>query len=233
MDNAELLSHVRRLRDQGTPPKQIARVLGLTPAAVTPLIRAVAAQRTAATEAPLVGCWINTGWSVGLSIDPARGWTDEHPSPDGTDGLASVLVARQHRWDKISMCGYLTDVYCLGVKNVLGPEITDEVALQRFLPDYYSAYPHGWQDAPIELARHVVFGAVDYAHSLGFPPAAAFTHSAAHLGCWQGPSAITFGRNGKPFYTSGPRDNPHQVIATLQRTVGAPPNFDYIVAQPL
>src|SRR6266511_940008 len=187
MDNAELLSQVRRLRDQGAPPKQIARVLGLTPAAVTPLIRAVAAQRAAATEPPLVGCWINTGWSVGLSIDPARGWTDEHPSPDGTDGLASVLVARQHRW----------------------------------------------QDAPIELARHVVCGAVDYAHSLGFPPAAAFTHSAAHLGCWQGPSAITFGRNGKPLYTSGPRDNPHQVIATLQRTVGAPPNFDYIVAQPL
>jgi hypothetical protein len=47
------------------------------------------------------------------------------------------------------------------------------------------------------------------------------------------PLLSTFGRNGKPFYTSGPRDNPHQVIATLQRTVGAPPNFDYIVAQPL
>src|SRR6266545_2151136 len=116
MDNAELLSQVRRLRDQGAPPQRIARVLGPPPAAVTPLIRAVAAQRAAATEPPLVGCWINTGWSVGLSIDPARGWTDEHPSPDGTDGLASVLVARQHRWDKISMCGYLTDVYCLGVK---------------------------------------------------------------------------------------------------------------------
>jgi hypothetical protein len=131
------------------------------------------------------------------------------------------------------MCGYLTHVYCLGVKNVLGPESTGEVALRRFLPDYCSAYPHGWQDAPIDLAQHLVFGAVDYARSLGFPPAAAFTHAAAHLSGWQPPSVIAFGRNGKPFYTSGPRDNPHQVIATLHRTMGPPPNFDYLIAQPL
>jgi hypothetical protein len=37
----------------------------------------------------------------------------------------SVLVARRDRWDKVSVCGYLADVYCLGVKKVLGPDIKD------------------------------------------------------------------------------------------------------------
>jgi hypothetical protein len=228
MDNAQLLQQVRALRDQGRSPKQIARILGLTPAAVTPLVRAVAVRHVTATPPELVGCWINNCWSVGLSLDPARGWVDQ-PSPDGIGGLVSVLVARKHRWDKVSICGYLADVYCLGVKKVLGPEITDEPGLRRFLPDYYGAYPHGWRDAPIDLARHVVFGAVDYARSLGFQPAAVFAHTADHLGPWQGPSAITFGRNGKPFYMSGPHDNPHTVIKTLEHAVGPPPNFDYVI----
>src|SRR5262245_59951027 len=199
MDNAALLQQVRQLRDQGMSPKQIARALAMTPAAVAPLVRTVAAQRGAATQPQLVGCWINTGWSVGLSVDPTRGWADQ-PPPDGIGGLVSVLVARQHRWDKVSMCGYLADVYCLGVKKLLGPEITDEPALHRFLPHSYGAYPHGWQDAPIDLAQHIVFGAIDDAHSLGFEPAPAFAHTADHLGPWQGPCAITFGKNGKPFY---------------------------------
>jgi hypothetical protein len=35
--------------------------------------------------------------------------------------------------------------------------------------------------------------------------------------------------NGKPFYRSGPYDNPRKVIKTLERTVGPPPAFDYLV----
>lgn len=230
MDDAQLLQQVRQLREQGKSPKQIARALGLAPAVATSLVRTVAAQRATATASPIVGCWINNCWSVGLTVDPARGWADD-PSPDGLGGLVSVLVARKHRWDKVSMCGYLADVYCLGVKKVLGPDVTDEVGLRRFLPDYYGAYPYGWREAPIDLARHLVYGAVDYARSLGFEPTAAFSDTADHLGPWQGPSAITFGKDGKPFYLSGPHDNPHAVITTLQRAVGPPPNFDYVITQ--
>jgi hypothetical protein len=31
---------------------------------------------------------------------------------------------------------------------------------------------------------------------------------------WTGPSDITFGRDGKPFYMQGPYDNPMAVIQT-------------------
>src|SRR5881394_2681778 len=53
-----------------------------------------------------------------------------------------------------------------------------------------------------EPDRHLVFGADAYARGLGFEPHPAFADGAGHLGGWEGPSAITFGRNGKPFYVS-------------------------------
>jgi hypothetical protein len=231
VDSAELLDQVRQLRGEGMSPKQIARALGMTPSAVAPLIRAIAAQSAAAIPPPLLGCWINTGWSRGLSIDPAQHWEDMLPAHDEAGGLVSLLVARRHRFDKVSMCGFLTDVYCLGVKNVLGPDITDELALRQFVPTYYTAYPHGWQSAPIELAQHLVFGAIAYARSLGFEPHPDFGDAAEHLGDWEGPSAITFGKDGKPFYICGPNDNPRHVIKTLEHAVGPPPNFDFVIMQ--
>jgi hypothetical protein len=45
-----------------------------------------------------------------------------------------------------------------------------------------------------------VFGAVDYANSLGFRPHADFKRAARHLGQWDETSAITFGDNGKVVY---------------------------------
>ncbi len=235
MGDVELLDHVRRLRSEGKPPKAIARALGVPQSVVASLVRVVAAERDAvAGEPEVAGCWINVGWSAGLSVDQSRGWADdkaEAASQEDLGGLVSVLVARRHRWDKVSVCGYLADAYCLGVKNVRGPEIKNELDLRQFLPDYYVAYPHGWQDAPIELARHIVFGAVEYARGLGFEPHADFAPAADHLGAWEGPSAITFGKDGKPFYISGPHDNPREVIKTLERTVGPPPNFHYLARQ--
>ncbi len=84
--------------------------------------------------------------------------------------------------------------------------------------------------APLELAQHLVLGAVDYARSLGFEPAAEahFADTRGHLGPWEAPSAIRFGRDGQPFFISGPRDNPTRVLRQLERTVGAG-NVHYMI----
>lgn len=145
----------------------------------------------------------------------------------GTDGLAAVLVARRHRYNKVSVCGYLADVYCLGVKNALGPDIMDETELLAFQRQYFSGYQDDPLEVPIELAREVVFGSVEYARGLGFEPHPDFVAAQAHLGSWTGPSVITFGKEGKPFYVSGPYDHPNPVIRTLRRTVGEG-NFDFL-----
>lgn len=70
---------------------------------------------------------------------------------------------------------------------------------------------------PLELAQHLVLGAVEYARSLGFMPHRDFRRTRRALGSWDGPSAITFGKDGKPLYVNGPYDDPERVLATLER----------------
>ena len=81
----------------------------------------------------------------------------------------------------------------------------------------------------LELARHLVLGSVDYARGLGFEPHPDFAKGAALLGEWEmGSSDVTFGRDGKPFYMNGPRDDTYGNIAKLRRAVGDG-NFDYLI----
>jgi len=177
----------------------------------------------------LVGCWISPSWGTGLIVGDHPGWPLHEDPAAGTDGLVAVLVARRHRHGKVSVCGYLADVYCLGVKNALGPEIMDDFGLRGFVRGFFSGYGGDPVEVPIELAREVVFGSVEYPRSLGFDPHPDFAAAEGHLGSWTGPSAITFGKDGKPLYISGPYDDPGPVIRTLERTVGRG-NFEFLAA---
>jgi hypothetical protein len=133
---------------------------------------------------------------------------------------------REHSDNEVSVCGYLVDTYCQGVKNAIAPNTIDRRDLAAFLADYFSSYDRGPLPAPIELAQHLVFGAVDYARTLGFDPHPDFHHAKSHLGAWQPPSSIRFGLHGKPYFQQGPYDNPTRVIRTLNRSVG-PGNYHF------
>jgi hypothetical protein len=223
----ERLERVRELRAAGSSPKEIARALGVRPAAVAQLVREVARQAVEADPEPaVVGCWVSEGWSAGLAVAGDHDWPDRART-DGESGMAQVAVARRHKPQRVSVCGYLVDNYCLGVKNALGPEIMNERDLPGFLATFYRAMQPDSPaiDAPLELARHLVWGAVDHARGLGFEPHPDFAATAGHLGPWDETSAITFGRDGKPFFVQGPHDNPRAVIRTLTDSIGEG-NFD-------
>ena len=106
-------------------------------------------------------------------------WLLHEDRAAGIDGLAAVLVARKHRYGKVSVCGYLADLYCLGVKNALGPEIVDDLRLEGFVRDFFSGYDGDPVEVPIELAREVVLGSAGYARSLGFDPHPDFAAAAS------------------------------------------------------
>jgi hypothetical protein len=147
-----------------------------------------------------------------------------------TGGLITALVARQRRNRRgVAACVYLVDAYCLGIKNAMGPDEMDDQALRRLTSHVFSGYDAQPVPAPIELVRDLVLGAAEYAHQLGFAPHPDFEHARAHLGPWTGPSAITFGRDGKPTYVEGPYDDPDHVLRTLRRAVGRN-GFHYTVA---
>jgi hypothetical protein len=153
-------------------------------------------------------------------------------SESGGSGLVGVLVARD-TGSTVLACGFLVDVFCLGVKNTNGPKTMD----RRKLPDFSRTFFSAWSNrppvsAPLELARHIVFGAVDYARSLGFEPYPDFAKGAALLGDWEaGSSDVTFGQDGKPFYINGPRDDTYGTMTKLRQAVGDG-NFDYLVQFP-
>ena len=230
MPSEELMERVRTLRGQGRSPKEIARALRLSPATVVPLVRAIAAEaKPDAPQPVIVGCWVSPGWASGLTVHGRPGWPGiDDPGDPGQSGLVTVLVARGRGGSKVSACGYLVDVYCLGVKNVFGPHTLDRRKLPELVHQYFASYDAPALAAPVEQARHLVFGAIAYARDLGFEPAAGFEAGAGHLGPWEGPSAIGFGRDGKPLFIQGPYDNAAGVMKTLERSTGHG-NFDFLV----
>ncbi|MBW0011530.1 MAG: helix-turn-helix domain-containing protein, partial [Pseudonocardiales bacterium] len=219
----DLLARARELRADGRSPKEIARNLGVRPSTVAPLMREIAREAAAGEPEPAVtGCWVSPRWSAGLTVAGHEEWPDLNAADNPGSGLVGVVVARRHRPRRVSVCGYLVDVYCLGVKNALGPDVMNDRDLPAFLRMFFSAFGDATApiEAPLDLARHLVWGALDYARELGFPPHPDFQPTSGHLGTWQETSDITFGRDGVPFYVGGPYDNAVAVTRTLTRSVG-------------
>lgn len=237
MTGTEMLDRVRDMRGRGCTPKQIARALGMQPAQVAGLVRQAAAEgvRRPPGQRTLLGCWVNPGWSARLGLDSAaelvRAHADSRDRPEG--GLAAVLIARQDRGGRAAVCGFLVDVYCLGVKNALGPRVRDARAVNEFVATFFAPFPDAPLQVPVAVAQHLVHGAVGYARGLGLEPCADFAPAVEYLGEPEPPSAgIRFGRDGVPFYFSGPYDDAPAVVATLERTAG-PGNYQYVIGTPL
>jgi hypothetical protein len=230
MASDEVMARVRALRQQGRSPKQIARALGMPPAAVAPLVRAVAAESgRKPPEQALAGCWVSPDWAIGLTVVGQPSWPGPPVAAEsGTSGMVTVAVAREHGGSKVSACAYLVDTYCLGVKNATGPQTMDRRKLPGFLFQAFRSYSGPPLEAPLSLAQQLVFGAIGYARGLGFEPHPDFAACAGHLGGWEGPSMIGFGRGGKPLFVQGPYDDAERIMQTLEQAVGRD-GFDFLV----
>ncbi|MFI6495048.1 hypothetical protein [Streptomyces sp. NPDC050564] len=234
-DDEELLTRVRELRRRGSGPKQIARALGVRPSVASVLVRRVAEVEQAVddpVDRALVGCWLSPGWSEGLGLgDAPLAWQQSDPvsgTETASGGLAGVVVARRERASRVTVCGFLVDVHCLGVKNVHGPQAMGSGSLDAWRRDFFSAFDSPGVEAPLELAQHLVHGAVAFARGLGFEPCEEFAAAAVYLGEPAGPVPIEFGRDGVPFYVAGPYDDARSVVRTLNDAVGEG-NYHYVL----
>jgi hypothetical protein len=93
--------------------------------------------------------------------------------------------------------------------------------IPSFVRMYFMALPSPALRAPIDLAQHLVHGAVAFAAGLGFDPHPDFAAARGHLGELSEPCAITFGREGSPLYVVGPYDDPIVVMQKLKAAVGS------------
>lgn len=221
MPTPELLDRVRELRDAGRTPKEIARALKMPPSAVAPLIRSAAAAEGRTQEDTLIGCWVSPGWSSSVQAPERPDWPGSAPSArtEGS-GLVTVLVARDRGGSTVGVCFYLVDTWCLGVKDATGPRSMDRRRLGGFIQQMFSAWDEPGVQVPLELGRQIVYGAIDYAKELGFEAHPDFQRASGYLGAWNGECELTFGRDGKPMYISGPYDDGKRIARKLRRGRG-------------
>jgi hypothetical protein len=139
----------------------------------------------------------------------------------------TVLVARDRGGSTAGVCFYLVDTWCLGLKDAAGPQSMDRRRLGGFIQQIFSAWDEPAVQVPLELGRQIVYGAIGYARELGFEPHADFRRAAGYLGEWDGECELTFGRDGKPMYISGPHDDGERIIRKLRRSLGDG-NYDFV-----
>lgn len=230
------------LRSRHVAPKQIARQLGLRPAEVTAFLKAQAEQSTHLRKAsgelnPVFQCLVNKSCLPSLTgtLNPPTQTSnpiDETPDVANAleldNGFAIVTVARQAGFNRIEIGTYLVDLWCLGVKDAVELRTVDPMRYRDFVDYAYAKFPDGYTEISLEMAQAIVFGAEQYAAKLGFQPHRDFAKTRSHLGPWSGEPVLNFGHNDKPFYVSGPYDNPLKVLKTLRENVGEG-NFDYLI----
>ncbi len=159
---------------------------------------------------PLEGCWIQNGWQE--------------------TGLAVVVVARRQPNGNITFGNYLVDYYCLGLKDTYcNTDVPPGEFRRSLLPRIFENAGQPMEISPA-LAHEIIYGAIEYADRYDFKPQRDFRDSQYLLdlpGDHPRSGKVEFGKDGKPFYVSGPYDNVDHIIHQLLRTAGEG-NFDYL-----
>ena len=214
----EQLEEIQRLRGLEASPKMIARQLGLRPAEVSEAIRkqaiqAVEERRERGELDPVHECLVDEM--------TARYLLDGKPMGDSRDGLGSVIISRVER-GKLSLCTFLVDYWCLGIKDADGPRRVDKPEYEARRDYVYSAYDGRYRHITVEQAQAIVYGAKEYAATLGLEPHADAARALEGLG--KRPEtlfALEFGQEGKPVFVNGPNDNFSVIKAKLDKSVGS------------
>lgn len=137
-----------------------------------------------------------------------------------------MLLSRKEPSGKITLAILLIDTFCFGIKNAnykchLHADEYEELKERTFGGT-------GYRKENLTFAHNLVYGALDFAEDNGFKPHPDFAIAEYILDpalVDEGINDIEFGRDGKPFYISGPYDNVPRIIKTLERNVGSG-NFD-------
>lgn len=157
--------------------------------------------RTKGRSLPIGDCYIHKDWQ--------------------SEGICNVLVTRKMPSGKLLIGSYLVDIFCLGVKDThcffgIEPSAFEEEVLDKV---YRSKEYHKISAA---LAQNIIWGAVEYAEDLGFEPHSSFELT-EHL---LDPAdkikyiEVEFGKDGKPYYISGPYDDVDKIITKLTKKLG-------------
>ena len=144
------------------------------------------------------------------------------------EGIGQLVLARTLPSGMVAASFFLLDVWCLGVKDAFFAVMTPQKFGDR--KDELSRQ-QPFTDIDPSIARKLLHDAAMYAAGLGLAPSEDFAQAEAIFG--DIPIAMEtfpFGKNGKPFFISGPHDSPtriRRILDTLAKRAG-PDGFDFI-----
>jgi hypothetical protein len=168
--------------------------------------------RKKARSLPVHECWTNADWE--------------------DSGMASIIVSRRHTNGNITLCLYMVDLLCLGVKDSFFKFNITETAFREYL----NSIEEKMEMEMIEyvLAHNIILSAVEFAEEYGFKPHKDFTSVTGFMLEEDNDDIelieIECGRDGKPLYVQGPYDSEatmNKILKQLEKTAGNG-NYDFI-----
>lgn len=146
-----------------------------------------------------------------------------------TVGKGNVTIVRQGPDGLLALAMFLVDSYCLGVKDTAG-HLLAPVEINDILENFED---RGMVNVSPGVARSLVEGAVAYARQFGIEPHPDYRKVACIFGDIELESIeglYTFGRDGRPCYSSGPFDDlskQSMILNKLDESVGRG-NYDFL-----
>ena len=146
-------------------------------------------------------------------------------------GLATIMVTRRHINGRFTFGTYLIDVFCLGLKQTNYFFNQNEEEYEFLKAKVFSLQDDEMTLCEYNLAHNIIFGAIEYADSLGFKSQDDDWKLSKYVLEEDNDNVelieIEFGQFGKPTYMVGPYDNANRIIAQLTSAVGEG-NFEVV-----
>jgi len=171
--------------------------------------------RQRARTLPLFECLINDGWN--------------------NNGIANIIVSREHINGNITVCFYLVDLLCLGVKDTFFRFNISKWEYDEMIKKYTENMPMSVVE--YNLVHNIIFAALEFAEEIGFKPHKDFESITQYM-LEEDDEKIPLidiacgGKNGKPYYVQGEMDSDakaKQILNHLDKEVG-PNNYDYLLS---
>jgi hypothetical protein len=163
---------------------------------------------------PLLECLISAEWQDSMQ-------------------LTQICVARKSPSGAIAAGLFLLDKACLGAKNGYGRIFASRREYQAQLRNSLME-SQKMTTCDVDMAAKIIEEAIDYAERIGFKPhkdtkQAFLVLGETHPEKYADLEVPVGGKEGKPFFVSGPHDDANHIIRILNRKVGEG-NYNYLLA---
>lgn len=161
--------------------------------------------RKNARTLPIHECWINSVWKESQMVQ--------------------AIVSRKHINGNITMCIYLVDLMCLGIKDTYYINNITESKYKEHI--YNISEQMAFEQCDYSLVHNIIFAGVKFANKYGFKPTKDFTTITKYMLEEDDGNIETIeiecGENGKPLYMRGPYENEmraKRIVEKLEKNAG-------------